>query len=107
MSVNLSIFLIIAGCAIVTLIPRILPFIMVRSIDLPEVVTKWLSFIPICIFTALIIDSLIVEGGSVPAIDWRVLLAIMPTLLIALWTKSLSITVIIGIISMASIRFFL
>ena len=63
MSINLSIFLIILGCAIVTFIPRIIPFIVVRNMNLPDVVTKWLSFIPICIFTALIISSFIIEDG--------------------------------------------
>ncbi|MFJ8244372.1 AzlD domain-containing protein [Peribacillus asahii] len=104
MSIHLSILLIILGCAIVTFIPRILPFIVIRNIQLPKIVIKWLSYIPICIFTALIVESFISEDGSFLSIDWRVLAAIIPTLLIALWTKSLSITVIAGIACMATVR---
>ncbi|MEI5908870.1 AzlD domain-containing protein [Bacillus spongiae] len=106
MSINLSIFLIILGCAIVTFIPRVIPFIFVRNIDLPDVVSKWLSFIPICIFTGLIISSFIIEDGPFLSINWSILFAIIPTLIIALWTKSLSVTVLVGIICMASIRYF-
>ncbi|WP_066187268.1 MULTISPECIES: AzlD domain-containing protein [Gracilibacillus] len=105
MSVDLSILLIILGCAVVTFIPRIIPFIAVRKLDIPDVVTKWLSFIPICIFTALIVDSFIQDGEGLLTINWYVLLAIIPTLFMALWTKSLSFTVLFGIICMASIRF--
>lgn len=105
MSINLSIFLIILGCAIVTFIPRIIPFIVVRNMNIPDIVTKWLSFIPICIFTALIISSFIIEDGSLLSINWSIFFAIIPTLIIALWTKSLSVTVIVGIICMASIRY--
>ena len=106
MSINLTILLIILGCAIVTFIPRVIPFIVIRNIALPEVVVKWLSFIPVCIFAALIVDSFINQDAAVLAIDWRVLTAIIPTLLIALWTKSLSATVLVGIVCMATVRFF-
>lgn len=105
MRIDLTIFLIILGCAIVTIIPRVIPFLVVRNVKLPVVVTKWLSFIPVCIFTALIIDSIIIENETFIAIDWSVLNAIIPTLIIAIWTKSLSITVIVGIVCMAVIRF--
>lgn len=98
MSLNLSILLIILGGAIVTFIPRVIPFIVIRNIGLPKIVVKWLSYIPICIFAALIVDSFIIQDDSLLSIDWRVLTAIVPTLIIALWTKSLSVTVIVGIV---------
>lgn len=105
MSIDLTILIIILGCAVVTFIPRIIPFIVVRNLKLPVIVTKWLLFIPICIFTALIVDSIIMDGESLLSIDWKVLAAIIPTLIIALWTKSLSVTVIVGIVCMATVRF--
>ncbi|GAB6930833.1 AzlD domain-containing protein [Paenibacillus sp. JCM 10914] len=104
MNVNLSILFIILGCAFVTFVPRIIPFIVIRKIALPEVAVKWLSYIPVCIFAALIVDSLIVEDESLLAIDWRVLAAIVPTIAAALWSKSLSITVLVGIVCMAVVR---
>ncbi|WP_406621416.1 AzlD domain-containing protein [Bacillus atrophaeus] len=107
MSMSLPMFWLILGCAIVTVIPRIVPFIFVRSVQLPEVVLKWLSYIPICILTALVAENMLTETENAVALDWTVLLAMLPTLLIALWTKSLSATVIIGVISMAFIRMFL
>ncbi|WP_026575516.1 AzlD domain-containing protein [Bacillus sp. UNC438CL73TsuS30] len=105
MSMNLTILFIILGCAIVTFVPRIIPFLVIRNVNLPKVVIKWLSFIPICIFTALIVDSFIVKDQlSLLSIDWGVLAAIIPTLVIALWTKSLSVTVLVGIVCMATVR---
>ncbi|TVX93219.1 AzlD domain-containing protein [Paenibacillus agilis] len=106
MSVNITVFWIIIGCALVTLIPRILPFIIVRNIQLPPVAIKWLSFIPVCIFTALVADSLInKEADSLISMDWNVILALIPTILTALYTKSMAITVIVGVVCMAGIRF--
>lgn len=105
MSINLSILLIILGCTVVTFFSRIIPFIVIRNIKLPKIAVKWLSYIPICIFAALIVDSFIIQDQSLLSIDWSVLAAIIPTLIVAILTKSLSVTVIVGIICMATVRF--
>lgn len=105
MSVDSTILFIILGCAVVTILPRIMPFIVIKNIKLPKIFIKWLSFIPICIFTALVVDSFIVQEQATLSIDWLTLMAIIPTLIVALWTKSLSWTVIIGVLSMAVVRF--
>lgn len=107
MSIDFPVLLLIIACAAVTFIPRVIPFMVVRNIQLPVLVGKWLSFIPVCIFTALIIDSFLLEGEGAVAVDWAVLCAMVPTVLIAVWTKDLSLTVLTGIVSMALIRFLL
>ena len=107
MSVDLTVLLVILGCALVTVIPRIAPFILVKNVELPQPVIKWLSFIPLCILTALVADSVIIQEQSELNIDWDALAVIIPTIVIAIWTKSLSITVLAGIILMAGVRFFL
>jgi len=105
MNVNWTILLIILGCAAVTWIPRVVPFMVIRKMALPKAVEKWLSYIPVCIFAALIADSMLMEGETaLPALDWTVLAAGVPTLAAAVWTKSLSITVIVGVVCMAGVR---
>ena len=106
MTTTTSMIFIILGCAIVTWIPRAVPFIFVRSVKLPDVILKWLSFIPVCILSALVIENLFSEEGRFVTIDWPVFTAFVPTLLVAIWTKSLSITVVVGVISMGIVRFF-
>ncbi|KOY82401.1 AzlD domain-containing protein [Lysinibacillus macroides] len=98
----------IIGCAVVTWLPRVIPFIFVRSVILPDVVLKWLSFIPVCILSALVIENLLdAESGQVVTLDWPIFITFVPTLIIALLTKSLSITVVAGVIIMAAVRFFM
>ncbi|MCY7538758.1 AzlD domain-containing protein [Bacillus sp. FSL W8-0645] len=96
----------ILGCMIVTVIPRVVPFIFVRSIELPEVVLKWLSFIPICIFTALIAEHLFIHNTTGVTIHWMYLAVLVPTVVIAVWTKSLSLTVLVGVMLMGTARWF-
>lgn len=100
-----TMFLLIVGCAVVTWIPRILPFIFVKNIQLPDVVLRWLQYIPVCILSALVFESLFYGGETFVVPHWPSVAAFIPTLIVALITKSLSWTVIVGVISMAIIRF--
>ncbi|NPC94081.1 AzlD domain-containing protein [Bacillus sp. WMMC1349] len=106
MSIDLTILFVIISCAIVTMIPRIIPFLVVRNITLPEPVLKWLSYVPICILTALIVENFIIQTDHTFKLDWTVIAVLVPTLLIAMKTKSLSITVISGVVLMAGLRLF-
>lgn len=107
MTTSMNMIWLILGCMIVTLLPRIIPFIFVRSVQMPEVVLKWLSYIPVCILTALVTESMLQDTDSLLSFDWYVVIALIPTLITAIWTKSLSLTVIIGVVCMALLRFFL
>lgn len=100
-------FWILVGSALVTLLPRILPFIFVRQFELPGPFLRWLSYIPVCILTALVVDELLLESeiGAIH-LNTTALIAIIPTLIVALATKSLSLTVLTGVIVMAIIRLF-
>lgn len=105
MTISMNMIWLILGCMIVTLLPRIIPFIFVRSVRMPEVVLKWLSYIPVCILTALVTESMLLETGSLLRFDWYVVIALIPSIITAIWTKSLSLTVIIGVACMALLRF--
>lgn len=106
MNTSMTMIWLFVGCALVTLLPRIIPFIFVRSVRMPDVVLKWLSYIPICILSALVVESMITETNDQLAIDWSTVIALVPTLVVAVWTKSLSVTVIVGVVSMAVLRLF-
>lgn len=107
MTTSLTFILLILGCAIVTWIPRVVPFILVRNVKLPDIALRWLAYIPVCILSALVLESLFETKENFVAFDWLNLIAFMPTLFVAVWTKSLSKTVIVGVITMAILRFFL
>lgn len=108
MTTTTSMVWLIIGCALVTWLPRILPFMFVRSVKLPDVVLKWLRYIPVCILSALVIENLLdTESQRYVTLDWPVFFTFIPTLGIALITKSLSITVFAGVLIMAGVRFFM
>ncbi|MDU4601362.1 MAG: AzlD domain-containing protein, partial [Staphylococcus warneri] len=58
--------IIIILCGIVTILVRVIPFMMISRVNLPDVIIQWLSFIPITLFTALVLDGIIQQHeGSV------------------------------------------
>lgn len=106
MTTSLSMILLILGCAVVTWLPRIIPFILVRNVQLPDVVLRWLAYIPVCILSALVLESLFQAEGAIVTFNWLNVLAFIPTLFVAIFTKSLSKTVVVGVLSMAILRYF-
>ncbi|WP_077306695.1 AzlD domain-containing protein [Terribacillus halophilus] len=106
MSISISMLLLIAACAAVTALPRILPFLIIRNLKLPNQVMKWLGYIPVCILTALVVSNFIEEGEPV-SFDWQTITIMVPTILFAIWTKSLLLTVLFGMLLMAALRFFM
>ncbi|MGW7952554.1 AzlD domain-containing protein [Staphylococcus xylosus] len=106
MTTTIHMLIIIVLCGVVTWLTRIIPFILITKIKLSERVIKWLSFIPITLFTALIIDGLIEqqEGVMGYAINVPFLITMLPTIVIAVISRSLTITILSGIIIMAMLR---
>lgn len=105
MRVNSWIFLVILTSAVVTWIPRILPFVLVKYRGLPDTVLRFLKYLPIAIIFALILSSL-VEGkvGQLPQVRWVDLVATIPTMIVAFRYKKLMGTVIFGIVLVALLR---
>ncbi|MGM1019627.1 MAG: AzlD domain-containing protein [Bacillota bacterium] len=104
MNIDPYVMYIIIGGMVVTAIPRIIPFVVLQKLALPKPVLQGLSYIPICIFTALVMEHLLVRTEGSVTFNWQVLIAILPTLVTALWSKNLLATVVVGIVSMAVVR---
>ncbi|MBS7055276.1 MAG: AzlC family ABC transporter permease [Streptococcus salivarius] len=69
-------------------------------------VVRFLHYLPVSILFALILSSLTTEKiGHLPQFKWMEILATVPTVIVAFKSKNLLYAVIVGIISMALIRF--
>ena len=100
------ILLTILGCTIVTWLSRVLPFVLLKKFDLPKAIIEYLSFVPIVIMSALWINSLFIQRiGEFPQINYENLLASLPTVVSAIISKSLLVIVVVGIVSLAIIRY--
>lgn len=109
MTTSWHMFILIVLCGIVTLIIRVVPFLMISRIQLSETVIKWLSFIPITLFTALILDGIIEQQEGVAGYTLNIpfVLVTIPTVFVALFTRSLTTTILVGIVLISRFTFLL
>lgn len=97
-----SIFLMIIGVSIVSLMPRILPVALLSRFEFPEKLKNWLSYVAPAVLGALTALSVLAPRGSINiSINNIYIWAFVPTLAVALKTRSLFYTLLVGIISMA------
>lgn len=100
-----AIFLTILGMALVTYIPRLLPTWLLASRQLPNIIVTWLRYVPASVLSAMLIPMLLVrEGELFLSVNNVYLLAGLPTLIVALKTRSLFGSVITGMIVVAVAR---
>jgi branched-subunit amino acid transport protein len=96
---------VILGTALVTAVPRILPLALLSRINIPERAVRWLGHVPVAVLAALLAQSvLLTDGRPNLSVGNLSLLAIIPTLLVALRTRSLVGTVLTGVATMALLR---
>lgn len=85
------------GMGAVTYLPRLLPLVALADRTLPQGVRDWLGLIPVAILAALLAPALFVDGARHTLSFTRPeLFAAVPTLLLALRTRSLGGAVAVG-----------
>ena len=108
MSSSNYIYLTIIGCGVATWLSRVLPFFLLKKFSLPQIVVDFLSFVPIVIMSTMwFINLFVAQPGQLPKVDIEYLIASIPTLIAAITSKSLLVIVIVGIVSLALLRFIL
>ncbi|KGE17158.1 AzlD domain-containing protein [Paenibacillus wynnii] len=105
---RMDIFLIIIGAALVTFIPRVLPLMLLSRVNLPEWGMRWLNYVPIAVMAALVAQALFIQDEHFSLSSNNLeLIAALPTFWVAVKTRSLLGTVVVGMISLMVLRFFL
>lgn len=89
--------LLVIGMGLVTYIPRYLPLFLLAKRELSRGLIEWLDMIPAAILSALVFSELFLSGSPrhLELISAKSLAAI-PTLFVALRTRSLGWTAIFG-----------
>lgn len=93
------------GCAIVTWIPRVLPFVLTKAVALPPILEKFLSYLPMTILTALLMQSLLnFQTGHFPTLRFPEVFACIPALIVGIRTNDLMKIVVTGVLGIALLR---
>ena len=90
---------VILGMGLVTFLPRWLPLVYLTKRSLPAWLVEWLDFIPAAILSAILLPALVTDSATRSVVLWRPeFIVAIPTFLIAILTKSLGATVIVGMV---------
>lgn len=103
MDVRPEILIAILAAAAVTVVPRVLPLVVLSRLQLPAALQAWLGYVPIAILAALTAGELALDQGTL-ALKWRDLAAAAGVIAIAATTRSLIGAVVAGIVAMALLR---
>lgn len=63
----MNLWLLIGGMFVVTYVPRVVPFLLGRELELPRWIRRWLDFFPYAALGALIFPGIL---GAVPGRPW-------------------------------------
>lgn len=98
----------VLGMALATYLPRMLPLLGLSRLSLPYFLERWLSYIPTTIFAALIFPAILMQGGKLnPGFQNYQLTASLISFLIGWRTRSMIVTVMGGLITLALLTLFL
>ncbi len=84
----------IAAMAVVTFVPRIIPFFVGRNLNLPPWIRRWLSFFPAAALGGLIFPGIL---SVVPDKPWLGPAACTCAALVAWWARNSIFPVLVGI----------
>jgi branched-subunit amino acid transport protein len=104
-----NLWIVIGGMALATVLPRLLPILLLPGRRLSSLVERWLSLIVPAILSALLFPELLFlrdKASFSLSTSNTFLMASIPTFFIAWKTKSLYKTVVFGIIATALLRLF-
>ncbi|MBE1442357.1 branched-subunit amino acid transport protein [Paenibacillus sp. OAS669] len=99
--------LVIIAAAVVTLIPRVVPLMVLSRFELPAWAMRWLNYVPVAVMAALVGQELFVHDGAVPPISRNLeLWAAIPSFMVAVLTRSILGTVLSGVVVLMVLRHF-
>lgn len=105
MQSEMTISLTIVGMALVTILPRILPLLLLSTASLPGWLRIWLEYIPVAVLAVLLVPSLLIKDGHLNFSQENLYLwAALPCLWVAWRTRSLLGTVGTGLVIVIAVR---
>ena len=97
----------IVWMAVVTFVPRYLPFALATSLKLPNSLKRSLGFVPIAVLTAIIAQTALIREGSFN-LSWynHHAVATLAAFTMAVATRHLFATITAGLTTFLLLRFF-
>lgn len=98
---SLDHFMIIILGFFVAFAPRYLPLLFFSKRQIPEWFNDWMKYVPISLFTALVVKGIFISSDYTLVTTGNLSLIIggLVVILIAYWTRSMAMSVIVGLVT--------
>ncbi|BAN07669.1 conserved hypothetical protein [Levilactobacillus brevis KB290] len=85
----------------VAFIPRFLPLMLFTKRAIPEWFNEWMKYVPVSLFTALVVKDIFIDSATYQLVFGHIaeMLAAVIVVVIAYRTRSMAISVIVGLIA--------
>lgn len=98
----------VIGMAVTNIVIRLVPIAAISRLELPEVVHRWLGFVPVSVMAAIVATQVLRPGGSwALSFDNPYLLAAIPTAFVFRFTRSFLGATAAGMVSFLALRYLL
>lgn len=103
-----TIWMMIIGVSIVSILPRILPVALLSRFDFPAPLKRWLSFVAPAVLGGLTAINVLAPQGDIDISAGNGFIwAFLPTVLVAVKTRNLFYSLLAGILTMALLHNFI
>lgn len=87
---------------------RLTPLLTLSERTLPDTLVRWLRYVPVAVFSAMVFPSVLVRGGALDATPANpAVWAALATVLVAVLTREISRSVLAGITVALAVRLLL
>lgn len=101
-------WLLIAGMMVLTFGSRYLPFALAGRLSVPPLMRSALSYVPIAVLTAIIAQASLIRDGTLTLnLDNHHLIATVMAFAVAVLTRHMFVTVVVGLLAFAAARWVL
>ena len=98
----------VAGMALTNIVVRWTPLAVMSRLQLPDVVRRWLAYIPVSVMAAIVAVQVLRPQGTLRFdLSNPYLLAALPTAAVYKLTKSFLGATVVGVLSFLAFRFLL
>lgn len=81
--------------------PRYLPLLFFSKRQIPDWFNDWMKYVPISLFTALVVKGIFISSdyALITSGNLALILGALVVIIIAYWTRSMAVSVIVGLVT--------
>lgn len=98
----MSDWVLILSMAVLTFLPRYLPFALAGKVKIPPLVSQALVFVPIAVLTVIVVQTALIRDGELALnLQNHHMLASIVAFLVAVISRHMFLTIVVGLVSFA------